>query len=401
MKSIFSGVLLCLIVVVTTQAQDRLPKVYHAADEIITLSADMSFEQAFQILSVISLKKEGKTIIDPAKRQSRIDVVINNLPWKKAFEVILKAHRLTYKEHEQFFEVIGEAEKSQSGEVIITLSTREVHIEAIFFEADRRALAESGIDWSFLRSSNIWGGSFGVNGATQVSDEIVDGSFQYSKNVDGTTFDLSGILRAFESKNIGRVLAQPEIIVISGKEGRIQVGQDFSIKTRDFAGNVIDNFFSTGTILTVTPVVYSEDKVDFIHLTLKAERSTAVPDVVSTTINKSEASTDVILVNGESTSIGGLYTRELSKVRKGVPYLKDLPWWAFGLRYVFGYNLEDISDKELLIVLRATIIPDLRTRFNTARLKVEDQFKDNRSKSIDNLDKVWEEGIEKIDKNGK
>ena len=397
MKAILSGVLLGLTITIVAQAQNRLPKEYQAIDEIITLSADMSFEQAFEILSKISYKKEGKTIIDPYKRQGRIDVQIVNLPWKKAFEVILKANRLAYAEHEQFYEIIGEEELEQAGKVIISLSTREVHIEAIFFEANRRSLAESGIDWTFLSAGNSWSGSFGVQGATEVSEELVEGGFDYAENVNGTDYDITSILRAFESDNLGRILAQPEIVVISGKEGRIQVGQDFSIKTKDFAGNVIDNFFSTGTILTVAPVVYSEDNVEFIHLAINAERSTATPDIVSTIINKSEASTEVVLVNGESTSIGGLYTREYTQIRKGVPYLKDLPWWFFGLRYFFGYNLKDVSDKELLIVIRATIVPDLRVKNAALRVEPKDKFEKERTKSIKSLDKTWEQGTLEFD----
>lgn len=397
MKLIFPGALLGLWFAFGVAAQDRLPQEYISPDEIITLSADMSFDQAFEILSKIAYEKEGKTIIDPAKRQGRIDVQIVNLPWKKAFEVILKAHRLSYKEHEKFYEVIGETTKVDPSKVEVSLSSREVRIQAIFFEADRRALAESGIDWSFLRSGSVLSGSFGVSGATGVSDEIVEGNLSYTKTIEGADYEISGMLRAFESMNLGRILAQPEIVVISGREGRIQVGQDFSIKTRDFAGNVIDNFFSTGTILTVTPVVFSEDDIRFIHLKIKAERSSATPDVVSTTINKSEATTEVILVNGECTSIGGLYNRELKMVRKGVPYLKDLPWWVLGLRYVFGQNLKDVSDKELLVVLRASLVPDLRSRSTATRLPAGEVFQKERQGSTEEFDRNWDQGIKSVD----
>ncbi len=301
---------------------------------------------------------------------------------------------MSYKEHEKFYEIVGEAEQIRPGEALPSLSTREVRIEAIFFEANRQQLAEAGIDWSFLYSTNSMSSSFNVDGATGVSDEIVEGNFNYSTLQDGTEYTISSILRAFESRNLGRILAQPEIVVASGKEGRIQVGQDFSIKTRDFAGNIIDNFFSTGTILKVTPVVYTEDGIQFIHLTIHAERSSAQPDVVSTTINKSEAETEVLLVDGESTMVGGLYSREYSNVRKGVPYLKDLPWWVLGLRYVFGQNLKSVNDKELIVILRATLLPDLRTRAAQKRLDLGKRFEKNRRNKRKELDKDWEDGVE-------
>lgn len=397
MNRIVLGALIGLLITYGAVAQDRLPQEYISPDEIITLSADMSFEQAFEILSKISYEKEGKTIIDPAKRQGRIDVQIVNLPWKKAFEVILKAHRLSYKEHEKFYEVIGESQKLDPSKIEVSLSTREVRIEAIFFEGDRGVLAESGIDWSFLGAGNLVSGSFSVKGATGVSDEIVEGSANYTETVEGIDYEIGGMLRAFESQDLGRILAQPEIVVVSGRQGRIQVGQDFSIKTRDFAGNVMDNFFSTGTILTVTPVILTEDGINFIHLKIKAERSSAVPGDVSTVINKSEATTETILVDGESTAIGGLYTREYTTVRKGVPYLKDLPWWFLGLRYVFGQNLKSVNDKELIVVLRATLLPDLRTRSLTPRLPSSDSFEKMRDGSSEKIDETWRKGIKSID----
>ena len=76
---------------------------------------------------------------------------------------------------------------------------------------------------------------------------------------------------------------------MDGQEGDIQVGQDFSIKQRDFAGNITDAFFSTGTILTATPYIMTDRDTSFIYLDLRVERSTANPDPVSTIINKQEA----------------------------------------------------------------------------------------------------------------
>ncbi|TKJ39737.1 hypothetical protein CEE37_10695 [candidate division LCP-89 bacterium B3_LCP] len=398
MKQFLLCSLLLWILTLPLSGQNRLPTGYTSADEIITLSPDMSFAEAFEILSKISGAKEDKIIIDPNKRQGRIDVQIVNLPWKNAFEVILKAHRLEYKEHEKFYEVIGGSEITEPDKENITLSSREVRIEAIFFEGDRSALAESGIDWSFLQSSNTFSTTIGMKGATGVSDDIVEGDFSFTNNNGGSEIGISGMFRAFEAANLGRILAQPQIVVVSGRQGRIQVGQDFSIKTRDFAGNIIDNFFSTGTILTVTPVVIIEDNIPLIHLKIQAERSSAVPDEVSTTINKSEAKTDVILVNGESTTVGGLFSREYTTLRKGIPFLKDLPWWFLGLRYVFGQNLRSTVDKELLVILRASLLPDLRTRALEAGARANsDLFKEQRKESVEDLDKSWERGVNSLD----
>jgi len=48
--------------------------------------------------------------------------------------------------------------------------------------------------------------------------------------------------------------------------------------------------------------------------------------------------------------------------------LKDLPWWFFGLKYVFGFESKSMVKKELLILIRAELLPTLEDRF---RAKVE------------------------------
>ena len=58
-------------------------------------------------------------------------------------------------------------------------------------------------------------------------------------------------------------------------------------------------------------------------------------------------------------------------MRTGVPFLKDLPWYVLGLRYLFGYDKEEITKKELVILLKAELVPTLQERI-TQRTREED-----------------------------
>jgi type IV pilus assembly protein PilQ len=170
------------------------------------------------------------------------------------------------------------------------------------------------------------------------------------------------LARTFSSYSLGEILSGPQVIVRSGEEGNIQVGQDFSIKERDFAGNLIDRFYHAGTIINVTPTVLTEQGVNFVHMDVRVERSSVVPSTVSTIVDKTEATTKLLLLDGEETIIGGLYSNETSNVRTGIPFLKDLPTWFFGLRYLFGYDKEQVTKKELVILLKAELVPTLQER---------------------------------------
>jgi general secretion pathway protein D len=142
--------------------------------------------------------------------------------------------------------------------------------------------------------------------------------------------DINLLFNALESSNLGEIISTPSVKVMDGEEGRIQVGQDFSIRQRDFAGNIIDRFYSVGTILEVRPQVFYHEETPSSYMTIRAERSTAVPGALTTVVNKQEAETQVVLLNGESTIMAGLYETEERVIRQGIPFLKDLPGWFFG-----------------------------------------------------------------------
>ena len=74
------------------------------------------------------------------------------------------------------------------------------------------------------------------------------------------------------------------------------------------------------------------------------------------------ATTNLLLLDGEETIIGGLYSTEPKTTRQGVPFLKDLPWYVLGLRYLFGYEKTEDIKKEVVILLKAELVPTLQER---------------------------------------
>jgi len=72
--------------------------------------------------------------------------------------------------------------------------------------------------------------------------------------------------------------------------------------------------------------------MEFIDVQYKVEKSTFTTGTTTSIINKTQASGSLTLLNGEEGYIGGMYSNDNEVVREGVPLLKDLPWWVFGLR---------------------------------------------------------------------
>lgn len=365
-------------------AQDRQPvREYVDPGELVSINRETSFDLALQILNEFALEYDNKFIINRSDMRGNVGLQIPNMPWRQALDYITSYNNLVVTELSDRYEIhnyqeINDPERQSVAiqeELGVNFESREVEISATFFEGNRRTLREIGVDWTSIQNGMV---SVANIAASNVSQEVFRVEADISELANIQRVDIDAIFSAFEANNIGEVLASPNIKVLNGEEGRVQVGQDFSIKQRDFAGNVIDQFVSTGTILEVTPEVITRGDSTFIFMTIRAERSTAAPDVVSTVISKQEAETQILLLSGESTVIAGLYETDETNVRRGIPLLKDLPPWFFGLRYLFGYNSSEFSVNELVIVIEANLVPSLGERMNLEFLSRPKQIEDTR-----------------------
>lgn len=402
-------------------AQDSYPREYTNPDEIIAFDRATTYQEAIEVINQFYQEYRNKFILDQTETAGQLGVSLPAMHWEDALDFILRIKNLSLIQHDEFVEIVPFVEEKKQTQTVqapseqvslINLGTREVRINATFFEGNRTALQEVGVDWSTLTNDapvniNEYVASGQTNELqvpqTDFTDQFVSvnsyGASSVSENVFnalvnlgeiGAGISVQALFSAFEADNLGEILATPFTKVMDGQEGRVQVGQDFSIKQRDIAGNVTDQFFSTGTILTVTPTVIEINDTSFIHLAIEVERSSAQPNEVSTIISKESAQTQALLLDGEATTIAGLYRTTETKVRRGVPILKDLPGWFFGLKYLFGYNSSDYSETELIIIVQASLEDPLTERasrrYKTNREILETAKSNNRM----HMDAVFE-----------
>lgn len=397
-KLILAVLLMGLIIPSQSNAQNLRNIV--SPDQMVSFQPSTTFQQAIQVISIMSSQHDGKVVIDPTGTKGPINVAIPPTHWLKALEMLVKANGLEFAERSTYYEIrkagtrstrpaTTSAPKTKAPVAVspFPLDSREIEISAIFFQGDRRSLAEVGMDWGSL--TNLASGdtiSVGSVSSYNVSQDLFSIAANYTGVIGDVTTSIFGLLQTFEALNIGEIIASPSIQVTDGSTGRIQVGEKFSIKQKDFAGNTIENFFDVGTILEVTPQVYEEQDVTYIHLDISAERSAAFPDPVSTRIAKQTAKTDVLLLDGEQTVIAGLYSEETSEVRKGIPVLKDLPWWVFGIKFLAGFDSEDISKKELVIIIKAELVPSLSERLEKRSAKMRALIEEQRAEFKENIE---------------
>lgn len=343
-------------------------------ETIVTISKNASVNQAIEILSKISKQTIDKVIILDQNLQVPVGIEITDLNWYKALEIIAGLHNLQMIEEKDYIRLVSKEKLSaeEMPDVLkgVSFNTREVTISAIFFELDVGKAKERGVNWRALFSKG--GAEVGTTfGST--SGEIFDwNSTTEIKSLDigargevklfNTMMKATTLFSFLESNQLGEIIASPQITVRDRVKGEIQVGSDFSTREKDFAGNTIERFYSTGTIIRVTPYVLDEKGKNYILLDLSVERSSAIPGQISTEVKRTRANTNVLLLDGEETIIGGLFINEERSERVGIPILKDLPWWVFGIKYLTGRDVITNSRKELIIVLKAKLNPSLYER---------------------------------------
>jgi len=387
MKTIFAMI---IVMAGSVLAQDRLPeREFTNPQELVVLDQSLPFSEALAIFEDLSTEFRGKILINRSDFEGPIGVDIPRMHWFDALQQIAAHNNLVVVEADRYIELrevpeTPDVERTREvdpdrrlrpgrEERIITFESREVEIKATFFEASRDVTRDLGIDWSTLSSD----GRISVNATDRVVDEVLSASLNL-EDVGGSGIDITALFNAIESSNLGEIISSPTIKVMDGQAGRIQVGQDFSIRQRDFAGNIIDRFFSTGTILEVVPQIYYHEGTPFIFMTIRAERSTAAPGALTTVINKQEAETEVLMLSGESVIMAGLYETEERLIRQGVPILKDLPGWFFGLRYLFGFESKQYFEQELVVLLEVNLVPTLQERLDSRLQRVPELIDERR-----------------------
>jgi len=379
---------------------------------LVSFSRDTSFDQFIRLINPVFERAAGKTVVDPEDRSMPIGVPISGMHFLDAFERVLETNGLTYRETETAFLVQAPDEEAASSEqtptredeeVLATLGSREIRINAILFNVNLTKVRNLGLQWSELFGGEGGGsqggggqGGGGQGGGGQGQYFIKTGSL--FENVDDVlqapdqvpVSQFRRFLNLLEQDDVGRTVANPQVTVQSGEQGQIQIGQDVPIQTSDFAGNTVTQFFETGIIVEVTPTLISEPvadtagapTVDFIHMDARVEDSNSQPSASGPVINRNQANTQVLLLDGEATAIGGLITTQRTESRSGVPLLKDLPGWFFGLRYIFGATTTNVQKQELLIMLRAEVVDPLRAR---AREDQDQELLDQRRRRAQEL----------------
>jgi pilus assembly protein CpaC len=216
---------------------------------------------------------------------------------------------------------------ASAARVVNMLSVRapqQVQLEVKIAEVSKTLLEriETGAQWTFG----------GGNWAARVLSNFLSGTTQ--GRVDAAKSRGGVSIGAEQQDGFVRVLAEPNVMAISGQEGTFLVGGKFYIPVAQENNRVTLEEKEFGVGLRFTPTVLSGGRInlhvapevselsrDGIGLTANGLTGTAILPVVTTR----RASTTVQLYDGQSFAIGGLIKSNLTTNLKGLPVLGELP----------------------------------------------------------------------------
>jgi type IV pilus assembly protein PilQ len=170
-----------------------------------------------------------------------------------------------------------------------------------------------------------------------------------AKMLDGNVLSLE--LSALESEGKGKIISSPRLITSNQKKARIEQGQEGLFRALS-AGLGTTSFVIRKAVLAleVTPQITPDDRIIMDVLITKD----VFVDAVNGLIDKKEVTTQVLLDNGETVVIGGIYEQQQGDRIYKIPFLGDLPMlgWLFREKQNFD------SKRELLIFLTPRIMSE-------------------------------------------
>ncbi|HZZ85688.1 MAG TPA: type IV pilus secretin PilQ [Anaeromyxobacteraceae bacterium] len=165
-------------------------------------------------------------------------------------------------------------------------------------------------------------------------------------------FNLNLRLSALESTGVVKTISAPKIATIDNREATI--GQGISIPfSQTSAAGVNTTFIEAKLELKVTPHVSSDGSILLkIKATNNSPNSSLTGANGQPSITKREAETEVLVKDGDTTVIGGIYTRQTARQESSVPWLGKIPVLGF----FFRSRTESDDHTELLIFITPRIL---------------------------------------------
>ncbi len=254
--------------------------------------------------------------------------------------------------------------------LLVTLDrpTPQVLIEARIVEVNTNEVRDLGIQWGLtlkgVNTLSSLGGFSGLNSGTFTGNNfLVDfpggasagggSGFTFGIMNPAKTMGLDLQLSAVEKLGKGKIISNPRIMTLDNGKAKISQGKSIPYTKLTAEGTPTEEFKDVTLELNVQPHITPDNSISILIEIKKEELDFAFVSKEGTpSTDKKEAKTEVIIKDGETVVIGGIYKIIKSESETGVPGLMKIPI----LGWLFKKYKEDVTTSELLIFITPRIV---------------------------------------------
>ena len=235
----------------------------------------------------------------------------------------------------------------------LDIAVRQVMIEARIVEASVDFSKELGVNWKGVTKGV---GNFTMNGATGRGTYVDLGAAAPTSSIgigfitDNTILDLE--LSAMEKTGNGEVVSQPKVVTSDKETAKILKGTEIPYQEASSSGATSTSFKEAALSLEVTPQITADNSI-----IMEVKINKDEPDFANALnnvppIKKNEVNAKVLVADGETIVIGGVFSNTQTKSVDKVPLLGDLPY----LGRLFRRDVITDKKNELLVFLTPRIM---------------------------------------------
>jgi len=246
----------------------------------------------------------------------------------------------------------------------IDVPANQIVIEALVLELNSDQLDELGIDFSSA------GQGYTATFPPPQGGSISPFTVMLDRTLLGNASNFRANVEALISNKAAEILSKPSVLVLDGRQARIQVGQQIPIvKTTDtqISQTKSVDYIPVGIVLNLRPRISADGSRVTIQVeTIISETEERIGAATSGNvesapiINNRKVQSFVRVANNTPFIIGGLINKKTTENEGGVPVLKDLPI----IGRFFAVSSEQTVKKEVIVVITPHIITESEDNFS-------------------------------------
>ena len=214
------------------------------------------------------------------------------------------------------------------------------------------SLSTTGFTTGQIATQPQFNESLFVNLPAQGLSGANPGVFSFLLFNDKSTKFLNLELSALQADGKGKIISSPRVITADKIEATIEQGTEIPYQQATSSGATSVSFRKATLSLKVKPQITPDDNV---IMNLKVNKDSVGQNTLSgPSIDTKQVATEVLVENGGTVVIGGIYTQDERSTTTKVPVLGDLPYVGF----LFKNNQRVDDRRELLIFISPKILKD-------------------------------------------